>query len=107
MPGSGDNIEPDRSEPLSVGRPVLCKTRLLSRQCATCIFRRGNPMHLAPNRLRQLVAQARGASGYIHYADREEGSRLNGTRRVSSAPPASPGTTAAWTGTPNAARRTT
>jgi hypothetical protein len=63
--GSGDDIEPGGTERLSVGDPVLRKTRLLSRQCATCIFRPGNPMHLAPNRLRQLVAQARGESGYI------------------------------------------
>jgi len=57
--------EPRDTDRLSVGDPVLRKTRLLSRQCATCIFRRGNPMHLAPNRLRELVAQARGTAGYI------------------------------------------
>src|SRR5437762_3630702 len=65
IPGAGDDTEPRDADLLSVGDPVLRKTRLLSRQCATCIFRPGNPMHLAPNRLRQLVAQARGESGYI------------------------------------------
>ena len=47
----------------SVGDPELGKTRLLSRQCATCIFRPGNPMRLAPGRLRQLVQQA--GDGYV------------------------------------------
>jgi hypothetical protein len=70
MPEPGDGVDPDDVEPadrarLSVGDPVLRKTRLLSRQCATCIFRSGNPMHLTPGRLRELVAQARGAAGYI------------------------------------------
>ncbi|HZN73855.1 MAG TPA: hypothetical protein VFC00_19480 [Micromonosporaceae bacterium] len=63
--GAGDDTEPRDADRLSVGDPVLRKTRLLSRQCATCIFRPGNPMHLAPNRLRELVAQARGTAGYI------------------------------------------
>ena len=41
------------------------RTRLLSRQCATCIFRPGNPMHLTPGRLHQLVTDARTEQGYI------------------------------------------
>jgi hypothetical protein len=66
MQEPGDDLHPDDVAPtdrarLSVGDPVLRKTRLLSRQCTTCIFR-GNPMHLAPGRLRELVAQARGAA---------------------------------------------
>lgn len=65
-----DTVEPvdtdlDEHASLSVGDPVLGRSRLLSRQCATCIFRPGNPMYLAPGRLRQLVEQARGAAGYI------------------------------------------
>ena len=51
---------------LSVGDPALGKTRLLSRECATCIFKPGNRMHLAPGRLKQLVAEARADDhGYI------------------------------------------
>jgi len=75
MTGTGDDADPDNFDPddfepadaarLSVGDPVLRKTRLLSRQCGTCIFRPGDPMHLAPGRLRDLVTQARGAAGYI------------------------------------------
>lgn len=34
------------------------KSRLLSRQCQTCIFRPGNPMHLEKGRLKDLVRQA-------------------------------------------------
>lgn len=56
--------EPDE-ERLSVGDPVLGKTRLLSRQCDTCILSRGNPMGLVPGRLRDLVDQARASAGYI------------------------------------------
>lgn len=46
-------------EGLSVGDPILGKSRLLSRQCDTCVFAPGNKMHLAPGRLRDLVAEAR------------------------------------------------
>ncbi|MGX4657847.1 hypothetical protein ACWCHM_29630 [Micromonospora sp. SCSIO 07396] len=59
--------EPDTGQPaqLTVGDPNLGKTRLLAHECATCIFKPGNPMHLAPGRLRQMVAEARGTAGYI------------------------------------------
>ncbi|MET7399614.1 hypothetical protein ABZS66_39635 [Dactylosporangium sp. NPDC005572] len=43
---------------LSVGDPATGKTRLLARQCGTCIFRPGNRMHLAPGRLKQMVDEA-------------------------------------------------
>ena len=59
------NIEPDDSAELSVGDPVLGKSRLLSRQCDTCIFRPGNLMHLESGRLRDLVAEARAREGFI------------------------------------------
>ena len=49
----------------NVGDPVLCKTRLLAEQCATCIFRPGNPMHLGPGRLRELVDETRRRESYI------------------------------------------
>jgi hypothetical protein len=69
-----DNLKPDdepdeddeaEGVPLSVGDPVTRRTRLLARMCATCIFRPGNPMHLTPGRLRDLVAQATATHGYI------------------------------------------
>jgi hypothetical protein len=49
----------------SVGDPVLRKSRLLSRQCDTCIFRPGNLMHLAEGRLHDLVTQAREDESFI------------------------------------------
>ncbi|MCX4387301.1 hypothetical protein OG777_10190 [Micromonospora peucetia] len=57
---SGD----DRAD-LSVGDPVLGKSRLLSRQCDTCIFAPGNRMHLAAGRLRDLVVEARRRESFI------------------------------------------
>jgi hypothetical protein len=63
--GPGDSIDPRDGDGLNVGDPVLRKTRLLSRQCATCIFRPGNPMSLAPGRLRDLVNQARARGSFV------------------------------------------
>ncbi|MEU8332196.1 hypothetical protein AB0J14_35305 [Micromonospora arborensis] len=56
-----ENINAD----LSVGDPVLGKSRLLSRQCDTCIFAPGNKMHLAAGRLRDLVAATRRRKSFI------------------------------------------
>jgi hypothetical protein len=39
--------------------------RLLSGQCATCIYRPGNPMRLEPGRLQDITASAREADGYV------------------------------------------
>lgn len=50
---------------LSVGDPVLRKSRLLSRQCSTCIFRPGNLMHLSEGRLRDLVTETRRDESFI------------------------------------------
>src|SRR2546430_5700528 len=63
--GAGDDTEPRDADRLSVGDPALRKTRLLSRQCATCIFQPGNPMSLTPGRLRDLVDQARTRDSFI------------------------------------------
>jgi hypothetical protein len=52
-------------EGLSVGDPILGKSRLLSRQCDTCVFAPGNKMHLAPGRLRDLVAEAHDRESFI------------------------------------------
>jgi hypothetical protein len=65
MAATGDSIDPRHSDGLGVGDPVLRKTRLLSQQCATCIFRPGNPMSLAPGRLHDLVDQARTRGSFI------------------------------------------
>jgi hypothetical protein len=65
-PNPPDDGEPDQIEARhSVGDPVLRKTRLLSRQCQTCVFRPGNLMHLHERRLRDLVAEARANEGFI------------------------------------------
>jgi hypothetical protein len=37
-------------DPADVIDPDLQKVRVLSSRCTTCIFRRGNPMHLGENR---------------------------------------------------------
>jgi hypothetical protein len=58
-----DDIDDDGQ--LSVADPVLRKTRLLAAQCATCIFRPGNPMHLEPGRLKNLIDSACRQAGYI------------------------------------------
>ncbi|MCY1141527.1 hypothetical protein OWR29_26315 [Actinoplanes sp. Pm04-4] len=68
-PGKGS--ERQRSEPdendggLSVGDPLTRHTRRLARMCDTCIFRPGNPMHLQPGRLAELVSQTQASDGYI------------------------------------------
>jgi hypothetical protein len=57
--------DPEQTQRLSVGDPALGKTRLLVRECPTCIFKPGNLMHLTPGRLRQMVTQAHGEAGYV------------------------------------------
>ncbi|MDG4803633.1 hypothetical protein [Micromonospora sp. WMMD980] len=61
----GDPAEPSLDKSLSVGDPVLGKSRLLSRQCDTCIFAPGDKMHLAAGRLRDLVAETRRRESFI------------------------------------------
>lgn len=41
----------------SVGDETLGKTRVLARQCATCVFRPGNPV-MSPGRLETFVGTA-------------------------------------------------
>jgi len=64
-PSDGDRPIDGHRDKLNVGDPVLRKTRLLSRECRTCIFKPGNLMHLEPGRLREMVDAARGDAGYI------------------------------------------
>lgn len=40
---------------MSILDPATGKPRRLARQCATCVGRPGNPMHLRPGRLRELI----------------------------------------------------
>ncbi|WP_233513752.1 hypothetical protein [Micromonospora craterilacus] len=65
MSHPADEPDADRPPRLNVGDPELGKTRLLAYECATCIFKPGNPMHLEPGRLKQMVTTARGDAGYI------------------------------------------
>ena len=55
--GSGDQI--------SVADHKQRKTRVLSRQCDTCIFKPGNPMLLEPGRLRDMVNEALSTQKFI------------------------------------------
>ncbi|MEV0392142.1 hypothetical protein [Polymorphospora rubra] len=64
-PGLEADLDDGAAASLSVGDPVLRKTRLLSRQCDTCIFRPGNLMHLSDGRLRELVSKARDDESFI------------------------------------------
>ncbi|MEV5695124.1 hypothetical protein [Micromonospora globbae] len=58
LPGFDVSIKPGAGQ-------VLGKSRLLSRQCDTCIFAPGNRMHLGPGQLRALVTEAREQGSYI------------------------------------------
>ncbi|MFB9854488.1 hypothetical protein ACFFMR_29320 [Micromonospora andamanensis] len=57
-------VETDRKS-LSVGDPALGKSRLLSKQCDSCIFAPGNRMNLGPGRLRDLVTKVHEQGSYI------------------------------------------
>jgi hypothetical protein len=61
---TGPDSEPSGSH-LNIGDSERGRSRLLSRQCETCIFRPGNPMDLSPGRLRALVDQAHAEGGFI------------------------------------------
>ena len=45
--------------------PATGGSRLLSRQCATCILRHGDPMHLGPEGLREIIGQALAAGTFV------------------------------------------
>ena len=58
----------ERGDPepvISVGDPVTSKSRLLSRQCETCIFRLGNNMQLDKGRLRDIVTEATARGSFV------------------------------------------
>jgi hypothetical protein len=57
---------PTNQQPaISVGDPVLGRTRVLAQPCSTCVLNPGNPMHLDPGRLRGLVDTALTRQSYI------------------------------------------
>ena len=64
-PDSDGGVEDSDTVTLSVGDPATGKTRLLSRQCDTCVFRPGNPMHLSEGGLRDLVARTLAQDSYV------------------------------------------
>ena len=45
--------------------PATSGSRLLSAPCATCILRHGDPMHLGPERLREIIGQALAAGSFV------------------------------------------
>jgi hypothetical protein len=49
----------------SVGDPEAMKSRLLTAQCSTCIYRPGNLMHLRPGRLKDMTETARAEEGFV------------------------------------------
>jgi hypothetical protein len=55
----GDGPVQDITDPATGG------SRLLSRQCATCILRPGDPMHLGPERLRAVIGDALAAGTFV------------------------------------------
>lgn len=62
---NADRIDPAEPHRFNVGDSVPGKTRLPRSECATCVFRPGNLMHLEPGRLRQMIHEARIQAGYI------------------------------------------
>jgi len=60
LPGS--RAGPGRQD---ITDPATGGSRLLSRQCATCILRHGDPMHLGPERLREIIGQALASGSFV------------------------------------------
>jgi hypothetical protein len=55
----------ENGQQLSVADHQLRKTRVMARKCHTCIFRPSDPMALGPQRLTELINQARATNTYI------------------------------------------
>jgi hypothetical protein len=51
--------------PQDITDPATGGSRLLSQRCATCILRRGDPMHLGPDRLRAVITGALAAGTFV------------------------------------------
>ncbi|MGW3626198.1 hypothetical protein [Streptomyces sp. NPDC000880] len=56
-----DGVEPYTD----VADPLTGTVRLCAHRCDTCIFHPGNPMHLRPGRVTDLVTAARRAEGHV------------------------------------------
>lgn len=65
-PDDGD-VEPDDTSTANhdIADPVTGTVRLCAEMCATCIFCPGNPMHLEPGRVTNMVKEARSCEGHI------------------------------------------
>lgn len=52
---------------MSRGRPVYSggKVHIMAERCETCIFRPGNPMHLKPGRVKEMVTESIDDAGAI------------------------------------------
>jgi hypothetical protein len=57
--GRGASPRQDITDPATGG------SRLLSRKCATCILRPRDPMHLGPERLREIIGPALAAGSFV------------------------------------------
>jgi hypothetical protein len=66
----GDDTEPEDGEAApdwrqDISDPASGLSRLLSEWCATCILRRGDPMHLGPERTAAFIRQVLDAGSYV------------------------------------------
>jgi hypothetical protein len=64
-PPPSPDTDDDDDATISVADRAAGRTRLLSAQCRTCVFRPGNPMSISPGRLHDLVDQARTRGTFI------------------------------------------
>jgi hypothetical protein len=61
-----DEVEPEDDEPYAdVADPLTGTVRLCAQRCDTCIFQPGNPIHLQPGRVTDMVTAARRAEGHV------------------------------------------
>ena len=60
-----DLDSPDANMPQDITDPATGGSRLLSERCATCILAAGDRMHLGPERLRAVIAEALAAGTFV------------------------------------------
>jgi hypothetical protein len=56
---------PGAGSPQDITDPATGGSRLLSARCSTCILRPGDPMHLGPERLREIIGPALAAGSFV------------------------------------------
>ncbi|MGP3949636.1 hypothetical protein [Streptomyces sp. 7N604] len=62
----GYGVEPEDNGPYSdVADQNTGTVRLCTHRCETCIFHPGNPMHLEPSRVTDMVTRSRQAEGHV------------------------------------------